>query len=125
MKSPGRLSKITFSMTIESPLMRPVTLALSGPARVVWSSERTAQLVEQKLAAPPDWWDKPPPATERAQDAVLSLNDWALKHLDRSPDVVDTILTQARESGDRQHPFLHLPSATPSFPLRLVPEEPK
>src|SRR5262245_57678746 len=83
------------------PDRRP-TLEFSSPARVAWASWQPQGVFREELAAPPDWWVKPPKLTPRVEDALLSLEDWATKpkRLDESPDVVDTLLTVARDPSN-------------------------
>ena len=83
-------------------------LAYSSPARVAWNSGEPEHLFPTSLPMPPDWWNKPPAVSPTVQDVLLSLDDWAIKRLDSSTHVIDTILTVIRESKDRTDRLLGL-----------------
>jgi hypothetical protein len=87
---------------------RKEEMTFSSLARIAWSSTQPETVFEEKLTAPPEWWDRPPPVSSTTQDVLLSLGDWALNRLDRSPDVIDTILTVVRDSRDRTDRLLGL-----------------
>jgi hypothetical protein len=76
-------------------------LAFAGPARAFWSSSEPERVDHEELEKPPAWWGgQRIPATPQAKDALLSLQDWAVKRLDKAPDVIETMVTVARDSSD-------------------------
>ncbi|MFO0926519.1 MAG: hypothetical protein U0736_05700 [Gemmataceae bacterium] len=74
-------------------------LDLPAKSRLVWASDASG-LEQETLPAPPDWLSKPPKLDRpEAQAAALALQGWTAR-LTPSRDVVDTLLTHAREAAD-------------------------
>ena len=73
---------------------------LAASSRVFWVSGGDSQIRQENLTELPLWWAKPPgSASTAAADVMLSLIDWQ-NILATSPDLLDKILTNVRESKD-------------------------
>jgi hypothetical protein len=75
-------------------------LELADRSRVTWVHGSGAAPQVEVLPELPEWWTKPPDRGKPlVADALLTLSDWA-GHLNRSTEVIDTLLTRVRESND-------------------------
>jgi hypothetical protein len=75
-------------------------LDLADRSRVTWVNGSQAAPRVEVLKELPPWWDKPPDRNQpQVADALITVADWAVQ-LNRSSEVIDTILTRVRESQD-------------------------
>src|SRR5262249_49650393 len=76
------------------------TLDLGDKSMVSWVNAAGAVPQKEVLPQLPTWWTSAPDRNQPlVADAMLTLIDWS-NQLNRSTDVVDTILTRIRESND-------------------------
>jgi hypothetical protein len=77
------------------------TLELADRSRVRWVNVSGSPPRQESITQLPAWWTKPPDRSQpQVADAMISLQDWS-GYLSKSKEfIVDTILTQVRESKD-------------------------
>ncbi len=77
------------------------TLELADRSRVSWVNVSGNPARQETLTELPAWWTKPPDRSlPQVADAMISLQDWST-YLSKSHEyIVDTILTNVRESKD-------------------------
>ncbi len=78
-------------------------LALKSQSQLTWTDPGATLIGPDSMPKPPEWWvNALDPKSPQVGNAMLALQDYAVL-LNKSTAVVDTVLTQVRESPDAPH----------------------